>query len=433
MSNISNDRIDTIPYIITTDLSSTHDLAESNLGSSRSPTPDSPAGRLHISSHARSPSDPAFLAPSPILRGGASSPGLSTHSPSTTVLGSDDGHSHNPPPSPTLSAHSGHSSVHFDTSLALRNNKPENHTGLSSLNMLTPDYQTGQHRRKPSWSSVGSSSEGTEPDIPLSPVITPSPTRSRFDASDDADARTVYSTQSQGKLDRVSTAGEPLIGHEAAPDVEHEADKHTALDLSKDDEIDTGKFAFKPFHLAALVDPKSLPALKEMGGVAGVLKGLGTNRKRGLGRRALARDAQPHHSGAPSQSNDGRPGAGLGASQRHRPPSPPNVPDIRVLSPGDDGGGDAENADEDEGDAFDASLDERQRVYGINILPTRKTKSLLQLMWLALKDKVLVRDTHFRIMPLFIDVTITGSSFYCRSGFSSTRFLSGLWNSKTRW
>ena len=40
--------------------------------------------------------------------------------------------------------------------------------------------------------------------------------------------------------------------------------------------------------------------------------------------------------------------------------------------------------------AFNAPLDERHRVYGKNILPTRKTKSLLQLMWLALKDKVLV-------------------------------------------
>ena len=57
----------------------------------------------------------------------------------------------------------------------------------------------------------------------------------------------------------------------------------------------------------------------------------------------------------------------------------------------------AEPEDEDDGKegmedgpAFNAPIDERRRVYGENVLPTRKTKSLLQLMWLALKDKVLV-------------------------------------------
>ncbi|EPQ52794.1 Ca-transporting ATPase [Gloeophyllum trabeum ATCC 11539] len=40
--------------------------------------------------------------------------------------------------------------------------------------------------------------------------------------------------------------------------------------------------------------------------------------------------------------------------------------------------------------AYAASLDERKRVYGANILPHRASKSLWKLMWLALKDKVLI-------------------------------------------
>jgi P-type Ca2+ transporter type 2C len=35
-------------------------------------------------------------------------------------------------------------------------------------------------------------------------------------------------------------------------------------------------------------------------------------------------------------------------------------------------------------------IEDRQRILGQNILPRRSSKSLLQLMWLALKDKVLV-------------------------------------------
>ncbi|KAG8848335.1 hypothetical protein FRB91_010922 [Serendipita sp. 411] len=40
--------------------------------------------------------------------------------------------------------------------------------------------------------------------------------------------------------------------------------------------------------------------------------------------------------------------------------------------------------------AFGVSLEERKRIYGINQMPATKSKSLLQLMWLALQDKVLV-------------------------------------------
>ena len=39
---------------------------------------------------------------------------------------------------------------------------------------------------------------------------------------------------------------------------------------------------------------------------------------------------------------------------------------------------------------YKTSVEDRQRIFGQNILPRRPIKSLLQLMWLALKDKVLV-------------------------------------------
>ena len=108
------------------------------------------------------------------------------------------------------------------------------------------------------------------------------------------------------------------------------------------DHTDPTPFAFKPYALAALVDPKTLKDLEKMGGLEGLCAGLGTSPTRGLSAHSL--------------------GQGAGAD-------------------GEKSGGEGPLA---------APLSDRQRVYGTNSLPTRLSKSLLQLMWLALKDKVLV-------------------------------------------
>lgn len=43
-----------------------------------------------------------------------------------------------------------------------------------------------------------------------------------------------------------------------------------------------------------------------------------------------------------------------------------------------------------DGRQWAATYEDRRRVYGRNDLPERPSKSLLQLMWMAFKDKVLV-------------------------------------------
>ncbi len=57
--------------------------------------------------------------------------------------------------------------------------------------------------------------------------------------------------------------------------------------------------------------------------------------------------------------------------------------------PGSGGGAGGERPQYDSS-AYAASLDDRRGVYGPNAIPARKSKSLLQLMWLALTDRVLV-------------------------------------------
>jgi Ca2+-transporting ATPase len=112
--------------------------------------------------------------------------------------------------------------------------------------------------------------------------------------------------------------------------------KNQSAHLDPDnDTTDPAPFKDKPSRLAMLVDPKSLADLEKIGGIQGVLEGLGVDPSKGL-------DA-------------GKGGAGTGT-----------------------------------GAQWTADVAKRQEVYGKNELPTRKSKSLFYLMWMALKDKVLV-------------------------------------------
>lgn len=43
-----------------------------------------------------------------------------------------------------------------------------------------------------------------------------------------------------------------------------------------------------------------------------------------------------------------------------------------------------------DGPAFLATMEDRRRVFGENVLPTRTSRTLLQLLWAAFQDKVLV-------------------------------------------
>ena len=134
-------------------------------------------------------------------------------------------------------------------------------------------------------------------------------------------------------------------------------------DNADDDNIDPAPFPFQPSSLAHLFDPKSLEEIEKLGGSSGILTGLGTSAENGLSTK-----------GAPPKQSLGSP-----------------VPAIMLTEPE---GRQAQVVNEA---ALAATFEDRQRVYGENVLPTRKSKSLLLLMFIALKDRVLVRF-HFYSM-----------------------------------
>ncbi|KAF7330460.1 Calcium-transporting ATPase [Mycena venus] len=339
-----------IPAIITTDLTADDD--------DRAPPPltTSPVQTL-------SPTGPGFLSPySPAVgpRGSLDVPSSPTHT--------DDGASIiTVPPSPTLSSHS---SVHFHaTSLALRDNKPE----LRSPSLLSPlDGNRNTHQRK--GSNATFASDVTEADTSPRPEEELRHVKSNTTSLTHVGSRSV----SRAKRDTADSDTATAIS-EKATRRKKGAGPQEPPELDTD--ADPTPFRFRANELAMLLDPKNLDALEDMGGIDGLLDGLGTTVDMGLGGPSLERSTT-----GLSSRGDGRPGAGVGVSHRHDPEKVEEpVPAITLTDP------EGENSTNwTSTGAFAASLDVRKHIYGENVLPHRATKSLLSLMYTALKDKVLV-------------------------------------------
>lgn len=155
--------------------------------------------------------------------------------------------------------------------------------------------------------------------------------------------------------------------------------------------------AFKPLELVALVDQKSIENLESLGGVEGLLHGLGTNRRCGL---KTTMQVRQFGSPDPPAGNRGisavtpfgvvlAPMPSFGVAFGTSPPS------LELL--------------------HEASIEDRQRVYGHNMPPPRQSKRLLFFIWQALYDKVLVSPETFITISLKL---IGASAFFvdcCRS------------------
>ena len=376
-------------------------LPSPSLDSSRLPALPSPAD-FH-----------GFLSPpTPILRSARNS--LDFGSPSHT----SDNSSLPPPPSPTLTSRSS-GSIRWANSTALRDNNPEEHDGSSSLYLAPPSHG---HRRKGSVGTVSSiASSSTERDVEdnssfrLSPLPSahsdvtstlPSPTHTHVDVISDAGSRpssvTSFFRRSVHRVRRPSPSpsdtGSDITRHDGQKgdnsDVkrkETQLARPAVLDLKQEADLDVHPFSFKPLQLASLVDPKNLETLEGMGGVDALLRGLGTHPTHGL---SIETGTPPTHFASPDPA--------IQSFTASHTDDNPSKPDIMITSPAGEPQGlqsvvslagsnkSLPTAIQSSEGAYKSSIDDRQRIFGHNVLPRRPIKSLLQLMWLALKDKVLV-------------------------------------------
>jgi len=236
------------------------------------------------------------------------------------------------PPSPALSTQS---SSHFTTSTTFREHK---HGGIVGL--LSPRDNPRSRSQRPPKETTTDDATVNHPPHPASSHAITSVTSAAYTLNTPTP---IHTSSAVGSVDS---------------DEEEREDDRMGLNLTQDEPIDPTPFVFKPHHLASLVDPKNLESLEAMGGTEGLLAGLGTDPTNGL---TISRNK--------SKSGD--------------------APTAVVTTP-------ASEEFTHEGAAYNGTVEDRQRVYGSNIPPVRKSKSLLELMWFALKDKVLVSLCHFR-------------------------------------
>lgn len=297
----------------------------------------------------------------PSLRSATTSNDYSSEGPPTPGADSDAGSMNAEIMSPSLSPSPSPSFLATHNTTKLRDNNPNASQGVGSLSMLDTRSQPS---RKLSFTSNDASLVDTEPDHgPLTP-IPPSddPSSSRTPAQpQDSDRKSTHSNSNHPKS---------LLG-----------------------DADYSPFAFAPSELASSLDPKNLELLNTWGGTSSILAGLGSHATFGLrtgppGRNEEESGRQSRF--APSEK-------ALNSLGRTTNWSVALSQDDSGSQPPGEGDHDDDDADDDsiQKPRYAASMDDRRRAYGPNILPDRKSKSLIQLMWLALKDRVLVRYTRF--------------------------------------
>ena len=396
--------------------------------------PPSPDG------HATSPTDDHLVSvPAPILRTGQiSSDAIDSPFPASRT--SDMSSSR--PPSPASSAHST-GSIQFPVSTVLRDDNSDEHDGPStSLELSSPSLHDRPKENIATVSGIGSSSAGREieaelsssslHDLPkediatvsgigsssaereieadqslrLSPVCSaqsdvasspPSPTHTHVDTSSGVISHpsstasffrdTLHrirqpSPSPSGKTytDSNATQSDGQKGDNA--DVKHRRARPPLLNLFQEQDLDVRPFAFNPLQLVSLFAPRNLETLEAMGGVDAILRALGTHPTHGLSTEL----------GPPGPASQVREyTTDKDSPMLNTITSPVAMPQgLQSISLAGSTGVRPPMAFQFFEDAYRASIEDRQRIFGRNIIPQNATKTLLQLVWLALKDKVLV-------------------------------------------
>lgn len=144
--------------------------------------------------------------------------------------------------------------------------------------------------------------------------------------------------------------------------------------------VEDNPFAFSPGQLSKLVNPKSLAAFCALGGLQGLVLGLRTDRSGGLSldETALEGTVEFDKVTAPAKS----------AFLHKGHPSP------AALVPS--------TASSSTRHAGSERYVDRKRVFGINRLPEKKSKNLLQIMWMTFNDKVLIILTIVATISLIL-------------------------------
>ncbi|KAJ5450061.1 Calcium-transporting ATPase 2 [Penicillium daleae] len=197
------------------------------------------------------------------------------------------------------------------------------------------------------------------------------------------------SLESEGTSQTSSTYGGDTYVPTASHASNSDATKNTIIDdedaLTPDPgredefEVENNKFAFSPGQLNKLLNPKSFGAFRQLGGLRGLEKGLRTDVRSGLSVDETTLEGVVEFSDV--TSSESMPKI---VSPTIPPPSAPQ-----------------EGAAVSEADG---SFVDRKRVYGKNLLPERKLKTIWELAWIAYNDKVLILLTIAAVISLAVGI-----------------------------
>ena len=140
----------------------------------------------------------------------------------------------------------------------------------------------------------------------------------------------------------------------------------------EDFQVEDNSFAFSQGQLNKLINPKSLAAFYALGGLAGLEKGLRTNRRAGISVDETDLDGTVTF-------EDARAAAGKHSS----PADDSKVPVARVDTK-------STTVSTRRGAPAADGFFDRKRVFKDNRLPEKKGKNIFQLMWITYNDKVLI-------------------------------------------
>ncbi|PPJ53383.1 hypothetical protein CBER1_01013 [Cercospora berteroae] len=150
-------------------------------------------------------------------------------------------------------------------------------------------------------------------------------------------------------------------------------------------------FAFAPGHLSKLLNPKSLGAFHALGGLAGLEKGLRTDRNSGLS------VDENHLQGAVSFED---------ATHVASPSSDKTATEEPEMAVGGT-------------DTSSGAFDDRKRIFDENKLPEKRVKNIFELMWIAYNDKVLIVLTVAAVIALSLGI-------YQAIAYSTVEWIEGV-------
>ncbi|KAI0021796.1 hypothetical protein F4780DRAFT_266231 [Xylariomycetidae sp. FL0641] len=261
---------------------------------------------------------------------------------------------------------------------------PGNH--LSSANperRNTNSFDSSKDSRPTSPHNVSSPVMSRGPEKGQAFLSVPTNHRSRQNSVDSDDGQRSF-TSSQGE-----TVTATLSWQGEKPAVKHHDDNEKIMkdgDALKADqgreadfEVENNPFAFSPGQLTKMLNPKSLAAFYQLGGLSGLEKGLRTNRDTGLSVDEKHLDGTVSFKDATSRSSDKLVNEGVESPQTPVAHTTPHS-----------------------GHGADENFADRKRVFKDNRLPEKKGKSFLQLVWITYNDKVLILLSAAAVVSLAI-------------------------------